>query len=152
MSFVIDVKFEGTRTIRRNAPAVFKKMQEITPLFKENFPGIDQFYENKDGVYIWKFREFGFGGKKIGLELQTRFTINPDLSISTQSIPDSLHHITAHWKLVEKKGETDLSFSALLNFQIPLPILMRGMIAPLAEREIIKLFNQFLENVDAYLS
>ncbi len=152
MSFPIDIRFDETRQIPSKPSVAFEKLKQIEPLVRKNFPSLDRFEKNSDGNYIWHFREFGFGGKKIALELVTQFTVQPDGTLVAQSVPDSLHYIQAKWSLKEQEAGTSFSFHALLTFQVPLPGLMKGMVAPLAERELTKLFRQFTDNVAHYLA
>ena len=55
--------------------------------------------------------------------------------------------VSGSWKIVDKKKSTHLTFASKGELSLPLPGLMKMVVAPVVEAEFEKMIEQYLDNL-----
>ncbi len=116
----------------------------------EHFPGIEKFEKLKDNTYRWVFKKIAFSTQELNLQLVTRFDFTPTSRIRVTPVEVSgtgSSQLKGEWQFQSVGSESQLTFGVQLSTELPLPALLKTVVAPIAKAEIAKLFDRYLSNV-----
>jgi hypothetical protein len=113
-----------------------------------NFKGLETFRSLGGDVYEWTFEKLSYGGYDLQIRFKTKLEQKgADLIQIIPVATDSKTSLSGYWKMVPTSQGTQVNFFATLVGELPLPGFMKSMIAPLAQREVQKIFDQYISHV-----
>lgn len=114
----------------------------------KKFEGLESFKREDHNKYRWTFESINYGNYHLQITFITKFKKKDPqtLEIIPVKATDKAA-LSGCWRLKPNQDGTLVTFEATLVGELPLPGLMKTMIAPLAQREVTKLFNRYVENV-----
>jgi carbon monoxide dehydrogenase subunit G len=116
------------------------------------FDGLESFKLEGHDSYRWTFESINYGSYHLQITFLTKFKKKDPQTLEIIPIKgDDKAIFSGCWKLKPNKDGTLVTFEAKLVGELPLPGLMKGMITPLAQKEVTKLFNRYVENVSKSL-
>lgn len=113
-----------------------------------HFPGLKASEKVKDTRYHWVFTPLSYGGHEIQIEFQTDFEKKSDL-IEVHSVPGvGSTTLDGGWRFSTESDKTRVAFEFDIKGSLALPFFLKGVVAPAADKELNKLFTQYLSNVE----
>lgn len=158
MAVELDVPYENSIVVGQPLGAAFAYVTDVEKHVPATFPGLESFLKKSDDVYEWRFKKIEYGGYAVQILLLTRFLPSPPNRIEIQSVDSPGHSsFTGNWNFepldpAQNGKHTRLTFSASFKVQLPVPFFLKAMVEPLAQKELSKLFDRYLHNVEKALA
>jgi carbon monoxide dehydrogenase subunit G len=150
----INVKIDLGYEFEVNAQAaeVFKVLSDV-PTSVGYFPKVEQLTDMGDGVYQWKMEKVGTAQVNIQTVYASKYTSKFDAAKSKGSVKwtpvkgvgNAL--VGGHWTLVGKSKSTAIELAIQGEIEVPLPGLMKMVVAPVVEGEFEKLVEKYIANL-----
>ena len=142
----IDLGYEFE--VKASASEVFDVLSDV-PTSASFFPKVDKLLDLGNGAYRWEMAKIGIAS----INLQTIYAskyVSDKAKGSVVWTPvkgEGNAQVSGHWKISEHKDATHVLLSVKGELEIPLPSLMRLLMAPLVESAFEKLTDQYIENL-----
>lgn len=152
MALRIPFKYSRTLSLAKPILEVEQFIVDYRHSIPACFPGLNRFEAATQTKYFWEFNPLKYAGKTVVVHFYTRFSTFPH---GLKVIPEGSReetHLSGEWRLTPAPSGCALSLDFELELNVPLPSLMRGMIAPLAEQELNKLFDHYAENIATHFA
>jgi len=113
------------------------------------FPKVDKLVDLGGGSYRWEMQKIGLAQ----INLQTIYACNYVSNKAKGSViwtpieGEGNALVSGSWKIVDKKKSTHLTFASKGELSLPLPGLMKMVVAPVVEAEFEKMIEQYLDNL-----
>jgi carbon monoxide dehydrogenase subunit G len=118
----------------------------------KQFQGLESFTCEGHDKYRWTFESLNYGSYHLQITFLTKFEKKDPQTLEITPVKGTdKAAFSGCWKLKPNKEGTLVTFEAKLIGELPLPGLMKTMITPLAQKEVTKLFNRYVENVSKSL-
>jgi len=150
MPIHLDITHTSTIKLAVPAEAAYAYCTDVEKSIPENFPGLEKFEKLKDNTYRWSFKEIAFSNQKLKLQLVTRFDLISPLRMRVMPVEVSgtgSSSLRGEWQFEPLSAGSQLSFGVQLSTELPLPALLKAVVAPIAKAEVAKLFDRYLQNV-----
>lgn len=127
---------------------VFDTLSDV-PKSASHFPKLDRLVDLGGGSYRWEMAKIGL----TQINLQTIYASNyvsdkaKGSVIWTPVVGEGNALVSGSWKIVDKKKSTHLELKLQGELTLPLPGLMKMVIAPVVEGEFEKLVEQYIANL-----
>lgn len=146
LNVTIDLGYEFE--VKAPAKQVFDVLSDV-PTSASFFPNVDQLVDLGDGAYRWEMAKIGIGQINLQTIYASKYTANrPQGSVAWTPIPGEGNAlVSGHWKIVEKKQSTLITLQINGELTLPLPGLMKMVVAPMVEAEFEKAVEQYIENL-----
>ncbi|MCB0405527.1 MAG: hypothetical protein KDD51_12150 [Bdellovibrionales bacterium] len=113
-----------------------------------HFPGLATTEALGENRYHWAFSPLSYGGYDIQIEFQTRFSREGN-RIVVSSLPGvGFTTLDGTWSFTPSGDTTQVNFDFSVSGTLSLPFFLKGVVAPAAEKELTKLFSQYVANVE----
>ena len=153
MAVNLRVDYDKTFASKKDAAQTFAYLSDLKTAIPKHFAGIERFEEKRPGVFHWIFQKLEHSGRELQIKLSTEKKVNEGKSIVVSSVPEpGFDKITASWDIGPKASGSEVRFQATLEVELPLPGLLKAVIAPVAQRELAKFFDRYIENVEKTLA
>ncbi len=153
MAVKVDVHYSGTAQSLRDPKTTFAYCADLETALTRHFPGLERFAKVADQTYHWIFETIKYGGYEFQIKVATRFQLHPDRSITMVSVPEpGFSTLKGEWTFTPQGNGTQISFTVVMQTELPLPSLVRAMAAPIAQKELSKVFERYLADVGKALS
>lgn len=150
MPIHLDVTHTSTTKLNCPVETAFEYCSNVEKTIPEHFPGIERFEKIKDDTYRWIFKKLAFSNQELKLQLVTRFDLTPPNRIRVTPVEVSgtgSSQLKGEWQFQELSEGCQLTFSVQMSTELPLPFLLKSVVAPIAQSEIAKIFDRYLQNV-----
>jgi carbon monoxide dehydrogenase subunit G len=146
LNVTIDLGYEFE--VKAPATEVFDVLSDV-PTSARFFPDVDQLIDLGDGAYRWELAKIGVGQIKLQTIYASRYVANrPQGRVSWTPVPSEGNAlVSGHWKIVDKKKSTLITLQINGNLTLPLPGLMKMVVAPMVEAEFEKAVAQYIDNL-----
>ena len=148
MAVVVVVELGYEFDVKASAKDVFELLADV-PRSASFYPKVDQLIDLGGGAYRWETEKIGIAQA----HLQTIY--------ASRYVPDAAHgtvvwtpvegvgnaQVSGNWKITSKKKLTKVVLSVQAQITVPLPALMKMVVAPLVEAEFEKLTEQYIDNL-----
>ncbi|MFM8315893.1 MAG: hypothetical protein ACKOA8_16565 [Deltaproteobacteria bacterium] len=139
-----------------NSPHSLEKTLALLSNYEQNignhFEGLQNFIPEGKDVYRWVFKTLSYGGNQLKIEFKTQFQqVGTDMIKIIPVDSTCKAALSGCWKLLPLNEGTRVNFEADLVGELPLPSLMKSMVTPIAQREVTKIFDQYIHNVSKSL-
>ena len=146
LNVTIDLGYEFE--VKAPAAEVFDVLADV-PNSASFFPNVEQVVDLGDGAYRWELAKIGVGQINLQTIYASRYVANrPQGSVvwtPVQGEGNAL--VSGHWKMVDKKKSTLITLQINGELTLPLPGLMKMMVAPMVEAEFEKAVEQYIANL-----
>lgn len=148
MAFKVKIKYEKSLRSPKDLPTTFSGFLDFDRVIPATFPRLEKFERIDTNRFRWLFKKLSYGGIDIQIKLVTKVEHRTNTAIDIISEPgDDLSDIKATWTFKPANQECDLTFTVDMDAQIPLPFFLKTVTAPLAQKEISRIFDRHLDNV-----
>ena len=146
LSVNIDLGYEFE--VKARAAEVFKVLADV-PTSASYFPKVEKLMDLGGGTYRWEMAKIGIAQ----LSLQTIYACNyvadkaKGTVVWTPVQGEGNARVSGSWQISEKKKSTHIVLQITGDLTIPLPGLMKMVIAPVVEGEFEKMIEQYIANL-----
>ncbi len=146
LNVTIDLGYEFE--VKALAQQVFDVLSDV-PNSASFFPNVDQLVDLGDNAYRWEMGKVGVAQVNLQTIYACKYTANRAKgSVAWTPIKGEGNAlVSGHWKIVEKKKSTVITLQINGDLTLPLPGLMKMVVAPLVEAEFEKAVEQYIENL-----
>jgi carbon monoxide dehydrogenase subunit G len=127
---------------------VFDVLSDV-PESASHFPKVEQLVDLGDGAYRWEMAKIGIAS----IHLQTIYASTYAANKSKGSVVwtpikgEGNALVSGSWKIKDNKKSTHLTLQVQGELSIPLPGLMKMVVAPVVEAEFEKMTEQYIANL-----
>jgi carbon monoxide dehydrogenase subunit G len=113
------------------------------------FPKVDKLTDLGDGVYRWEMEKVGTAQVNIQTVYASRYVSNKAKGSVVWTPVEGQGNalVGGSWQLSDRKKTTDLVFSVQGTVDVPLPGLMKMVVAPIVKGEFEKLVEQYIDKL-----
>ncbi|GAB4213105.1 MAG: hypothetical protein Fur007_06650 [Rhodoferax sp.] len=151
MSIEVSIDLGYALTVRAAAAQVFKTLSDV-PTSASFFPKVDKLVDLGGGAYRWEMAKIGLPQ----INLQTIYAcqyVSDEVkgSVVWTPLPDVGNaQVQGSWTISPQKKGTQLEFRSQGVLTLPLPGLMKKLVAPVVEAEFEKMVEQYLDNLTTH--
>ncbi|WP_332776470.1 SRPBCC family protein [Polaromonas sp.] len=146
ISVNIDLGYEFE--VKAKAADVFAVLSDV-PTSVSHFPKVDKLTDMGDGVYKWEMEKVGtaqvniqtvYASKYVSDQAKGTVKWTPVKGVGNAQIGGS-------WKITDSKKSTGIVLKIEGTVDVPLPGLMKMIVAPVVEGEFEKLVDKYIANL-----
>ncbi len=148
MAIIVNIDLGYEFSVKAGYATVFDTLSDV-PKSASFFPKVDQLLDLGDGAYRWEMAKIGIAQISLQTIYASKYTSNKAKgSVVWTPVPGEGNAlVSGSWKISDKKKSTQLVLQLQGELTLPLPGLMKKMVAPLVEAEFEKLVEQYIDNL-----
>ena len=148
MTFNVTIDLGYTFNVKAGVAEVFDVLSDV-PTSASYFPQVDRLVDLGTNTYRWEMAKIGIAQINLQTIYASKYTSDRDKGtvIWTPVKDEGNAQVSGHWKISDHQGATHVTLKVKGELEIPLPSLMRLIVAPLVESEFEKLTDQYIENL-----
>jgi carbon monoxide dehydrogenase subunit G len=142
----IDLGYEFD--VNASAKDVFNVLSNV-PVSASFFPKVDQLVDLGDGAYRWEMAKIGIAQINLQTIYASKYVANRSKGTVdwTPIKGEGNALVSGNWTISDKKKSTNLVLQIHGDLSIPLPGLMKMVVAPVVEAEFEKMVEQYIANL-----
>ena len=146
ITVTIDLGYEFT--VKANYNTAFDTLSDV-PTSASYFPKVDQLVDLGKNTYRWEMAKIGIAQVNLQTIYASKYVSNKAKGtvVWTPVEGEGNALVSGNWKITDKKNATHLVLHIQGDLTLPLPGLMKKMIAPVVEGEFEKLVEQYIDNL-----
>jgi carbon monoxide dehydrogenase subunit G len=127
---------------------VFDVLSDV-PTSASHFPKVDKLIDLGDGAYRWEMAKIGVASIHLQTIYASKYVANKSKGtvVWTPVKGEGNALVSGSWKIKDNKKSTHLTFQVQGELTIPLPGLMKMVVAPVVESEFEKMTEQYIDNL-----
>jgi carbon monoxide dehydrogenase subunit G len=142
----IDLGYEFD--VKAKAAEVFNVLSDV-PASVAHFPKVEKLTDLGGGVYQWEMEKVGTAQVNIQTIYASKYTSDKAKGTvkwtPVKGVGNAL--VGGSWKIVDNKKSTSLALAIQGEIEVPLPGLMKMVVAPVVEGEFEKLVEKYIDNL-----
>ena len=148
MSFNVTIDLGYTFNVKAGVSEVFDVLSDV-PTSASYFPQVDRLVDLGTNTYRWEMAKIGIAQINLQTIYASKYISDRDKgSVAWTPVKDGGNaQVSGHWKISEHQGATHVILKVKGELEIPLPSLMRLIVAPLVESAFEKLTDQYIDNL-----
>ncbi len=148
MPIQIAVPFRKKLEFPGDVASVFKYISDVKTSVRRDFPGVEKFDEVGANTFRWEFEKIGYSGYELAITLDTKFSSKENETLEATPVGGSKTKLRAKWTFTPNgDNKTTVDYDAELDLELPIPGFLKGMAAPITQREITGLFERYASAV-----
>jgi carbon monoxide dehydrogenase subunit G len=149
MTVSIDMGYEFE--VKAKYAAVYDVLSDV-PTSASHFPKLDRLVDLGDGAYRWEMAKIGLGSVNLQTVYASRYVSNKAKGtvVWTPVQGEGNALVSGSWTLKDNKKSTHLTLQIQGELHLPLPGLMKMVVAPVVEAEFEKLVEQYIANLSTH--
>jgi carbon monoxide dehydrogenase subunit G len=149
ITVTIDLGYEFA--VKADYATVFEVLSNV-PQSASFFPKVDKLVDLGDNAYRWEMAKIGVAQANLQTVYASKYTANKAKGsvIWTPVKGEGNALVSGSWKIVDKKKSTHLELNIHGDLTLPLPGLMKMMVAPVVEAEFEKMVEKYIDNLSAH--
>lgn len=152
MAVQIEIPYEHSFSSAKSPAETFAYLSDLDKSVAKTFPGLESFTSCGPQQHEWAFEKVGYSGYEFQIRLKTRAEIQAPSHITFHPVGGKgLASLHGGWQLSPEGKGTRVGFKATLSLELPVPGFLKAMARPLAEKEISKLFDRYIQRVEKTL-
>jgi carbon monoxide dehydrogenase subunit G len=127
---------------------VFDVLSDV-PTSASFFPEVDRLLDLGNNTYRWEMAKIGMAQINLQTIYASKYTSDRDNGSVVWTPVKGIGNaqVSGHWKISKQVHGTHIILSVKGELEIPLPSLMRLIVAPLVESEFEKLTDQYIDRL-----
>lgn len=142
----IDLGYEFE--VKASADEVFDVLADV-PTSASHFPKVDKLVDLGDGMYRWEMEKIGLAQINLQTVYASRYVSDRAAGsvvwTPVQGQGNAL--VSGNWKITGKKKSTQVVLQIQGELTLPLPGLMKMVVAPVVEAEFERMIEQYIDNL-----
>ena len=148
MAVTVNIDLGYEFDVKAKAADVFEVLSDV-PTSVSFFPKVDQLTDLGDGVYKWEMEKVGTAQVNIQTIYASKYKSDKAKGTVTwtpvKGVGNAL--VGGHWKIKDNKKSTGVELKITGEINLPLPGLMKMVVAPVVESEFEKLVDKYIANL-----
>jgi carbon monoxide dehydrogenase subunit G len=148
MTLTVNIDLGYEFEVKAPAADVFEVLSHV-PTSASFFPGVDQLVDLGDGAYRWEMAKIGIGQINLQTIYASKYVSDPAKGrvawTPIQGEGNAL--VSGDWKITNKATSTLIELHILGDLTLPLPSLMKMIVAPMVQAEFEKAVEQYISNL-----
>jgi carbon monoxide dehydrogenase subunit G len=142
----IDVGYEFS--VKAPAGEVFDVLSDV-PTSASHFPKVHQLVDLGKNTYRWEMEKIGLAQVNLQTVYASKYTANKAKGTITWTPVKGEGNalVSGSWTIGDKKKSTDIVLKIDGDLTLPLPGLMKRVIAPVVEAEFEKLVEKYIDSL-----
>lgn len=148
MAITVNIDLGYEFEVKGKAADVFAVLSDV-PTSVSHFPKVDQLTDLGDGVYKWEMEKVGTAQVNIQTVYACKY-VNDKAKGTVKWTPVKgvgNAQVSGSWKVVDNKKSTSVELKITADVEVPLPGLMKMVVAPVVESEFEKLVDKYIANL-----
>ncbi len=148
MAIIVSIDLGYEFAVKANFQTVFDTLSDV-PASASHFPKVDRLVDLGGGVYRWEMAKIGLAQVNLQTVYASKYVSNPAKGsvVWTPVAGEGNALVSGSWKIVDKKKSTHLELHIQGELTLPLPGLMKMVVAPVVEGEFEKMVEQYIDNL-----
>ncbi len=148
MSIKVSIDMGYEFAVKAAYATVFETLSDV-PKSASFFPKVDQLVDLGDNTYRWEMAKIGLAQISLQTIYASKYTSNQAKGsvVWTPVEGEGNALVSGSWKITDKKKATHLVLKLQGELTLPLPGLMKMVVAPVVEAEFEKLVEQYIDNL-----
>ena len=146
ISVKIDLGYEFT--VKAKAAEVFDLLSDV-PASVAHFPKVEQLTDMGGGVFKWEMEKVGTAQVNIQTVYASKYVSDKAKGTvkwtPVKGVGNAL--VGGSWTIVDNKKSTSIALAINGEIEVPLPGLMKMVVAPIVEGEFEKLVEKYIDNL-----
>lgn len=142
----IDLGYEFD--VKAKAAEVFEVLSSV-PESVSHFPKVEKLTDLGGGVYQWEMEKVGTAQVNIQTIYASKYVADKAKGTvkwtPVKGVGNAL--VGGSWKIVDNKKSTNVALAIQGEIEVPLPGLMKMVVAPVVEGEFEKLVEKYIDNL-----
>lgn len=145
----IDLGYEWD--VKASAKEVFDVLSNV-PVSASFFPKVDQLVDLGADTYRWEMAKIGIAQINLQTIYASKYVANRSKGtiVWTPVKGEGNALVSGSWKITDNKKSTNLVLKINGDLAIPLPALMKMVVAPVVEAEFEKMVEQYIANLTTH--
>jgi carbon monoxide dehydrogenase subunit G len=148
MAITVDIDLAYEFDVKAKMADVFAVLSDV-PTSVSHFPKVDKLTDMGDGVYKWEMEKVGTAQVNIQTVYASKYVSNKTKGTvvwtPVKGVGNAL--IGGNWKIVDNKKSTGIALQIKGTVEVPLPGLMKMIVAPVVQGEFEKLVEKYIANL-----
>ena len=148
MTITVHIELGYEFSVKAPAAEVFEVLSDV-PTSASHFPKVDQLVDLGNNTYRWEMEKIGLAQVNLQTVYASKYTSNKSKGTVTWTPVKGEGNalVSGSWKITDKKKSTDLMLTIEGDLTLPLPGLMKMVIAPVVEAEFEKMVEKYIDNL-----
>ncbi len=148
MAITVDIDLGYEFAVKAGFKEVFDILSDV-PTSVAFFPKVDQLVDLGGGVYRWEMEKVGTAQINIQTVYASKYVSNRAKGsvVWTPVKGEGNALVGGSWKITEQKKGTALALKIDGTVEVPLPGLMKMVVAPVVKGEFEKLVEKYIDNL-----
>ena len=152
MAITVNIDLGYEFEVKAKAAEVFEVLSDV-PVSVSHFPKVEQLVDMGGGVYRWEMEKVGTAQVNIQTVYASKYTSKFDAAKGTGTVKwtpvkgEGNALVGGHWKITGEGKTTSLELAIEGTVDVPLPGLMKMVVAPVVEAEFEKLVDKYIANL-----
>ncbi len=148
MTITVDIDLGYEFTVKAPFKDVWAVLSDV-PTSVSHFPKVEQLTDLGGGVYRWEMEKVGTAQVNIQTIYASKYVANKAKGtvVWTPVKGEGNALVGGSWQITDQKKSTALVFSVKGTVDVPLPGLMKMVVAPVVKGEFEKLVEQYIDNL-----
>jgi len=150
MSITIPVELGYEFEVKAPFREVFEVLADV-PTSASFYPQVDRLVDLGGGAYRWEMAKIGLPQINLQTIYTSKYVSNPAKGTVTWTPVDGDAHnnarVSGSWHITARKASTLVVLQVQGELSVPLPALMKLVVAPLVEAEFERLTEQYIDNL-----
>lgn len=151
MAITVDIDLGYEFTVKASAKDVFDVLSDV-PASVSHFPKVDKLTDLGDGVYQWEMEKVGTAQVNIQTVYASKYVSNRAKGTVDWTPVKGVGNaqVGGNWRIKDVKGHAAIALTIQGQVTVPLPGLMKMVVAPVVESEFEKLVEKYVDNLIAH--
>jgi carbon monoxide dehydrogenase subunit G len=148
MSITVKIDLGYEFDVKAKAAEVFKVLSDV-PESVSHFPKVEKLTDLGGGVYQWEMEKVGTAQVNIQTVYASKYVSDAARGTVKWTPVKGVGNaqVGGNWKIVDNKKSTGLTLAIQGEIEVPLPGLMKMVVAPVVEGEFEKLVEKYIANL-----
>ena len=148
MTITVNIDLGYEFDVKSGTDEVFDVLADV-PTSASHFPKVDKLIDLGDGVYRWEMAKIGIAQINLQTIYASKYVSNraKGTVIWTPVKGEGNALVSGDWKISSKKKASHIVLQIKGELTLPLPGLMKMVVAPVVEGEFEKMIEQYIDNL-----
>lgn len=148
MSITVKIDLGYEFDVKAKAAEVFEVLSDV-PESVSHFPKVDKLTDLGGGVFQWEMEKVGTAQVNIQTVYASKYVSDAARGTVKWTPVKGIGNaqVGGNWKIVDNKKSTGLTLAIQGEIEVPLPGLMKMVVAPVVEGEFEKLVEKYIANL-----
>ena len=148
MSITVKIDLGYEFDVKAKAAEVFEVLSDV-PESVSHFPKVEKLTDLGGGVYQWEMEKVGAAQVNIQTVYASKYVSDAARGTVKWTPVKGIGNaqVGGNWKIVDNKKSTGLTLAIQGEIEVPLPGLMKMVVAPVVEGEFEKLVEKYIANL-----